>query len=74
MILPTELSSPSPPSETLLPNSAASPLAIATPRSTAIATPARNASDRRTARSVVMKMIADMICGPAIIVMASGRI
>jgi hypothetical protein len=30
------------------------------------------ASETRTARGCVTKMIADMICGPAIIVIASG--
>src|SRR5918999_4585432 len=47
---------------------------IATPSVVAIATPTRNATDTGTAFSAVTKMIADMICGPAIIVMARGRI
>jgi hypothetical protein len=43
------------------------------PTIVAIATPARNAAEIFTGLEVVRKMIADMICGPAIIVMASGR-
>jgi hypothetical protein len=40
----------------------------------AIATPAMKEAESFTGLGVVRKMIADMICGPAIIVMARGRI
>ena len=39
----------------------------------ATSTPLTKADEFLVARSEVTKMIADMICGPAIIVMASGR-
>src|SRR5215212_1787656 len=45
-----------------------------TPTVVAIATPARNGKETLSAFGAVTKMIAAMICGPAIIVMASGRI
>jgi len=45
-----------------------------TPTVVAIATPPTNASDTGTAFSAVTKIIAEMIWGPAIIVMASGKI
>jgi hypothetical protein len=40
----------------------------------AIATPARKAAEIYTGFEAVTKIMADMICGPAIIVMARGRI
>src|SRR5215211_7996088 len=45
-----------------------------TPTVVAMATPARNGKETLSALGAVTKIIADMICGPAIIVMASGRI
>ena len=45
----------------------------ATPIAVASSTPATKANDFLTAPSDVTKTIADMICGPAIIVIASGR-
>ena len=50
------------------------PARAKSPRVVATRTPSTNASEFFSARSDVTKMIADMICGPAIIVMASGRI
>jgi hypothetical protein len=73
MMVAAEPASPESPSSTLEPSREAKPRVSATPSVTPIATPAMNASDIRTARACVTKMIADMICGPAIIVMASGR-
>ncbi|MFD0852872.1 hypothetical protein ACFQ07_11580 [Actinomadura adrarensis] len=37
-------------------------------------TTSTNASETRTARRAVVRMIADMICGPIIMVTASGSI
>src|SRR5215212_11371903 len=45
-----------------------------TPEVVAMATPARNGTETLSALGAVTKIIAAMICGPAIIVMASGRI
>ena len=70
--LPSVLGSEESPIEVLTPKRVASPFATTTPTVTPIAAPATNASDILTARSSVTKMIADMIWGPAIIVMASG--
>jgi hypothetical protein len=47
---------------------------MSTPTVTAIATAAMNAMETFTGLGVVTKMIADIICGPAIIVIARGRI
>jgi hypothetical protein len=57
----------------LSPSSESSPRRAATPIVVAISTASTKASEFFSARSEVTKMIADMICGPAIIVMASGR-
>src|SRR5829696_1535429 len=45
-----------------------------TPTAVAMATPARNGTETLSALGAVTKIIAAMICGPAIIVMARGRI
>src|SRR5215213_6953567 len=67
---PVDPLSPGSPSEKLL----ASARKMATPTVAAIATAARKEAESFTGFEVVTKMIADIICGPAIIVMASGRI
>src|SRR5215218_9060286 len=58
----------------MLPRRAPSARAMITPTVTAIATAATNDAETFTGLGVVRKMIADMICGPAIIVIARGRI
>src|SRR5215211_6329956 len=45
---------------------------MVTPAVTAITTPARKEAESFSALGTVTKMIADMICGPAFIVMARG--
>jgi hypothetical protein len=62
------------PSETLLSSREAMARAIATPTVVAIATPTMKDADTFSGLGAVTKMIADMICGPAIIVMARGKI
>src|SRR5215213_7202462 len=62
------------PSGMLLPRRLTAARAIATPTVVAIATPAMKEAEIFTGLEAVTKMIADMICGPAIIVMARGRI
>jgi hypothetical protein len=44
------------------------------PATVATATPKMKDAESLSGLEVVRNMIADMICGPAIIVMASGRI
>src|SRR5215210_2003942 len=58
------------PSEKLLPSARK----IVTPVVAAFATAARKATESLTGFEAVTKMIADIICGPAIIVIARGRI
>ena len=58
----------------LLPRRETIARAMATPTVVAIATPAMKEAESFTALEAVRKMMADMICGPAIIVMARGRI
>ena len=61
------------PSETPSPSTESKARAKTNPTIVAMATPAMNETESLTALEVVRKMIADMICGPAIIVMARGR-
>jgi hypothetical protein len=58
----------------LLPRRETIARAMATPTVVATATPAIKEAESFTALDAVRKMIADIICGPAIIVMARGRI
>jgi hypothetical protein len=58
----------------LLPSRAATATAMRTPTVVAIATPTMNDTEHFPGFGAVRKMIADMICGPNIIVMARGRI
>jgi hypothetical protein len=62
------------PSEMLLPRRETMARAMATPTVVAIATPAMKEAESFTGLEAVRKMIADIIWGPAIIVMARGRI
>src|SRR5215207_9160943 len=71
---PVDPESDESPSETLLPRRLTAVKAIATPTVVAIATPAMKEAEIFTGFEAVTKMIADIICGPAIIVMARGRI
>jgi hypothetical protein len=73
MIWPVEPLSEESPREAPSPTSDRIPRRAATPIAMATSTPNTKASDVFTARSEATKMIADMICGPAIMVMASGR-
>src|SRR5215208_2027761 len=68
IMLPVDPLSFGSPSEKLLPIARK----MATPTVAAIATAARKEAESFTGLEVVTKMIADMICGPAIIVMARG--
>src|SRR5215211_7927826 len=61
------------PSETLLPSREAMARAMSTPTVVAIATPTMKGVEIFSGLGAVTKMIADMICGPAIIVMARGE-
>src|SRR5215216_7317590 len=61
------------PSEMLLPSRETMARAMARPTVVAIATPAMKEAESLTGLEAVRKMIADMIWGPAIIVMARGR-
>jgi hypothetical protein len=61
------------PSETLLASWLTTARATTNPTSVAIATPAMKEAESFSGFEAVTKMIAAMICGPAIIVMASGR-
>src|SRR5215216_6269955 len=72
MMWPAEPLSEGSPKETLSPSSESSARRAATPIVVAISTPSTKASEFFIARSDVTKTIADMICGPAIIVIASG--
>src|ERR671910_866727 len=72
MILPIDPLSEGSPSEMLLPSRVARVKVIVTPAVTAITTPARKAAESFSGLEAVMKMSADMICGPAFIVMARG--
>src|SRR5215217_99556 len=72
MILPIDPLSEGSPSEMLLPSRVARVKVIVTPAVTAITTPARKAAESFSGFAAVTKMIADMICGPAFIVMARG--
>ena len=70
MMLPVELVSEESPR--LMSSSEMMPFATSKPPVTPAAAPTMKAKDSFTASFAVTKMIADMICGPAIIVMASG--
>src|SRR5215208_1436537 len=72
MIWPSEALSEELPREMLLPNRVARVKVIVTPTIRAITTPARKYAESLSALGAVTKMIADMICGPAFIVMARG--
>jgi hypothetical protein len=72
-MLPLDPESEESPSEMLLPSSETIARATATPTVAAIATPATKEAESFTGLGAVRKMMADMICGPAIIVMARGR-
>lgn len=61
MIRPAEPLSDESPKSTALPRAAAMPTMMATPAVVAIATPARNPRETRTAFGAVTKMMADMI-------------
>src|SRR5687768_4423387 len=74
MMWPDDPESEKSPSEMLLPSRDATVVVMITPTVVAIATPARNGKETLSALGAVTKMIADMICGPAIIVMARGSI
>jgi hypothetical protein len=73
-MLPVDPLSEESPSETPLLSSEAIPRAMSTPTVAAIATPKTNAPAVLSGLGVVTKMIADMIWGPAIIVMARDKI
>src|ERR687897_1245369 len=72
MILPTDPLLEGSPSEMLLPSRVARVKVIVTPTVTAITTPARKAAESFRGLEAVMKISADMICGPAFMVIARG--
>jgi hypothetical protein len=74
MMWPSDPALEGSPSETMLPSRPARVLVMSTPTVTAIATAAMNDTETFTGLEVVTKMIADIICGPAIIAIARGRI